>query len=206
MARTPSSRAALLLGLLAGAAAAEDRKAASIPVPSIAAATLSSTGSPATPAASGDDNTNISETTLSASIKVVAVAGMGAELSVQSAQPTGGAGVLVDNGDSIASGAQVSLALTYGNYDLLPDNDPGVKAFEDALHKCQAVSTSRLREKGREMDALRERQKKKAQQEGDQEALAAREKSGCTFSESEAFWLAERPRSRPFLASVKGTL
>ncbi|HEY8211145.1 MAG TPA: hypothetical protein VIG99_26860 [Myxococcaceae bacterium] len=207
MAHTLSSRAALLSALLAGAAAAEHQEPAkSIPVPSIAAATLSSTGSLATPAISGDVNTNVSDTTLSASVKLVIPAGLGAELSVQSSQPSGGTGALIDNSDSIASGAQVSLAFTYGNYDLLPDTDPGVQAFESALHKCQAVSASRLREKGRQMDALRERQKKNALEEGDQDALAAREQSGCTFSESETFWLAERARSRPFLASVKGTL
>ena len=45
MARTPSSRASLLLALLAGGGAAQHQESAkSIPVPSIAAATLSSTG------------------------------------------------------------------------------------------------------------------------------------------------------------------
>src|SRR4051794_40746819 len=104
MARTPSSRASLLLALLAGAATAEDRKAASIPVPSIAAAPPPPPGALATPAVSGDINTNVSETTLSASVKLLAPAGLGAELGVQSAQPSGGTGVLIDNADSIVSG------------------------------------------------------------------------------------------------------
>lgn len=208
MARTPSSAAALALALLAGAAAAEDqdRRAKSIAVPSIAAAALPSTGSIAGPAVSGDISTNVGETTLSASAKLALPVGLSAELALQSATPAGGSGALFDNGDSIANGAQVSLALTYANYELLPDDDPGVVRFEQALHNCQAVSGTRLRDKGRELDALRERQKKNALQEGDQEKLDAREKSGCTYSESEAFWLAERARSRPFLASVKGTL
>jgi len=206
MARTPSS-AAFALALLAGAAAAQHQEPAkSIAVPSIAAAALPATGSVAGPAVSGDINTNIGETTLSASVKLALPVGLGAELAVQSARPTGGAGALFDNGDSIASGAQVSLAIAYANYDLLPDNDPGVQKFEQALHNCQAVSASRLRDKGRELDALRERQKKNALQEGDQEKLAAREKSGCTYGENDAFWLAEHARSRPFLASIKGTL
>src|SRR6185295_14315981 len=188
------------------AAAQHQEPAKSIAVPSIAAAALPATGSVAGPAVSGDVNTNIGETTLNASVKLALPVGLGAELAVQSAQPTSGAGALFDNGDSIASGAQVSLAIAYANYDLLPDNDPGVVKFEQALHNCQAVSASRLRDKGRELDALRERQKKNALQEGDQEKLAVREKSGCTYGESDAFWLAEHARSRPFLASIKGTL
>jgi hypothetical protein len=206
MARTPSS-AALALALMAGAAAAQHQEPAkSIAVPSIAAAALPATGSVAGPAVSGDINTNVGDTTLSASVKLSLPASLGVELGVQSAPPTGGSGALFDNGDSIASGAQVHLALTYANYELLPDTDPNVQKFEAALHNCQAVSASRLRDKGREMDALRERQKKNALQEGDQEKLAAREKSGCTYGESDTYWLAERARSRPFLAAVKGTL
>src|SRR6185295_16271063 len=130
MARTPSS-AAFALALLAGAAAAQHQEPAkSIAVPSIAAAALPATGSVAGPAVSGDVNTNIGETTLNASVKLALPVGLGAELAVQSAQPTSGAGALFDNGDSIASGAQVSLAIAYANYDLLPDNDPGVVKFE----------------------------------------------------------------------------
>jgi hypothetical protein len=211
MARIPSSAAALALTVLAGAAAAEHQEPAkSIAVPSIAAATLGSTGSVSGPAVSGDVNTDIAETTLSADVKVAFPLNLSVELGVQTAQPTavanGTSGAVFDNGDTIPSGAQVTLAITYANYDLLPDNDPNVQKFEAALHNCQAVSSSRLREKGREMDALRERQKKNALQEGDQEKLAAREQSGCTYGETDAFWLAERARSRPFIVSVKGLM
>ncbi|HZN95873.1 MAG TPA: hypothetical protein VFB81_24330 [Myxococcales bacterium] len=211
MARTPSSRAGLWLAFLAGTAgtagtaAAEGQETAkSIPVPSIAAATLPVTGSTAYPAVTGDINTDIGETTLSASLKVTGPAGLGAELGVQAAQSSGGA--LFDNGDSIASGAQLSAALTYGNYGLLPDEDPGVKEFEAALRACQAVSASRLREKTKELDALREKQKKGALEAGEQDKLAAAEKAGCTHTENAAFWLAERARFKPTLAAVKATL
>jgi len=208
MARTPSSRAGLWLALLAGTAgtaAAEGQETAkSIPVPSIAAATLPVTGATAYPAVTGDINTDIGETTLSASLKVAATGGLGVELAVQAAQSSGGA--LFDNGDLIASGAQLSAALTYGNYGLLPDDDPGVKEFEAALHSCQAVSASRLREKTKELDALREKQKKSALEEGEKEKLAAAEKAGCTHTESASFWLADRARFKPTLAALKATV
>ncbi len=206
MARTPSSRAAFLLVLLAATATAEDReRAKSIPVPSIAAATLPVTGSLAGPAISGDISTDVGETTISASVKVAVRGGLGAELGVQAAQ-SGGAGTLFDNGDSIASGAQLSLALTYGNYDVLPESDPGVQAFDAARRSCNALSASKLREKVKELNELREKQKKGALPDEEKEKLAAAEKAGCAFTDDAAFWLVERSRFKPFLAAIKGTL
>ena len=209
MARTPSSRPAVLLAfLLAGpAAAAGQESAKSIPVPSIAAATLPVTGSTAGPAISGDISSNVGETTISASAKVSVVGGLGAELSVQTAQPSGSSGALVTNGDSIASGAQVGLALTYGNYDLLPDSDPGVQAMDQARRNCGALSASKLREKVKVLNELREKQKKNvALEEGEQEKVAAADQAGCTYSDDAAYWLVERSRFKPFLAAVKATL
>ncbi|HVE85528.1 MAG TPA: hypothetical protein VND93_21895 [Myxococcales bacterium] len=219
MANIPSSRAAvaLALALLSGAAAAVEvqEPARSIAAPSIASAALPTTGTVAGPAVSADVSTDTGETAFSASLKLtgpsVGLPGLkpwALEASLMAAQSSGVAAVF-DNVDGVSSGAQLSLALTYAEYDLLPREDPRVKPFRAALHACGAVSSTDLREVTRELDQIRDRKKRnelKPDSEEDKKAatrLEDAEKAGCTFTESDSYWLAESARAKPFLFSAK---
>src|SRR5262249_9780235 len=152
---------------------------------------------------SADVSTDTGGTNLNASLKL---AGSGPiqwwnlELAVQSSQAGTGTGAVFDTGDSISSGAQLSLAVSYANVDVLPATDPKVKAFLAALHSCRAFSSTKLRE---QVAAIQQARKAgTALEEKEQKLFDA----GCTYSESEAGSLVEDARNKPFLFAFKATL